>query len=61
MLTTSAMIMPIAEAFARLAAAAGMTGFTGASPPGPAASGPPAGSAGSGLGLVFSCMSFTPL
>jgi hypothetical protein len=54
------MIIPITEALARLAAAAGITGLTGACPP--AAPGPLLlpDPAGSGVGLVFSCISLTP-
>ena len=48
MLSTKAMIMPITEALARLAAAAGMTGFTGVSALLSAAPGRPSGRAGSG-------------
>ncbi|GIU55289.1 hypothetical protein NicSoilC12_10380 [Arthrobacter sp. NicSoilC12] len=61
MLTTRAMIMPITEALARLAAAAAMTGFTGGCPDGsgPAAGELPAGEPGAAG--EASCNSLTPL
>ena len=57
MLTTSAMIIPMTEALARLAAAAGITGLTGlgSRSRGRAVAGCRAG------GADWSCVSLTPL
>ncbi len=57
MLTTRAMIMPMTEALARLAAAAGITGLTG----GAAAAGAVPWPASGVVGVDLSCVSLTPL